>query len=223
MSSNTANKKNNMNFYERYQAFVDSYIDSLPEWKKQLQMILISFYIVLSCVVTIVDHLNNFHATFPKKQIDIFVMIIMLIIISINVTFIVGCYTGNKVLFFLAPAIPNFAFIFLVYPQVHAFYYPLNLFFKSYGLQNSLPSRILNNLRSFSIIRAFYYIPIVIYIRFLFNIYMDDLFAANIEKEHTDVMREVKKAAEEAQKLDKQESEGIKNDKENDPESKKNN
>eukprot|EP00833_Pecoramyces_ruminatium_P010832 jgi/Orpsp1_1/1184864/evm.model.c7180000091303.1 len=153
--------RNNENLFDSLSATIANKVNSLPLWKKQLQMILISGYVALSCFVNIVNHTINYNAKMPLKLIDISVIIVMSILLFVNLLFIYGCYTSNRILLFLTPAVPNFILIFAIFPQCHAFVYPLVTFLKYNGLEDSILSRLLNSLGSLTIIRIVYYIPIL--------------------------------------------------------------
>jgi len=192
--SNNRNQ-NNMNIIDSYSVYIAKYIDSLSLWKKELQMILITLYISLSSIITLVDHIINFHTTYPMKLVDILVFTAMFVLLFVTGGFIYGCFKKDRNLLFLTPAIPNLLLIYVFFPNFHAFFIPLNAFFKNIGLEHSLFSRILNNLGSFTMIRVIYFVPIMLYCRFLFNNYTDE-FVENLQE----VIEIEKKEAEDAQK-----------------------
>jgi len=196
--SNQKSKKE-MSLFESFTASIGEYINSLSLWEKELQMIIFSMYIILSCITTIYDHIVNFNTTYPMKLVDISVFFVMFVLIIVNVGFIYGCFTKNRVLLFLTPAIPNFVLIYVFFPKFHAFFLPLNGFLKAYGLQDSTFSRIINNLGSLTLIRVIYLLPIILYTRFLYNSYTDDFI------ECLEEIREIeKKEAEEAKKAEEE-------------------
>jgi len=219
MPSNNKNQSqnqnpNNMNIFESFTVYIAKYIDSLSLWKKELQMILISLYISLSCITTVIDHVIHFNTTYPMKLVDIVIFFVMFVLLLVNVAFIYGCFTKNRILLFLTPAIPNLILIYVFFPTFHAFFLPLNAFLKVSGLEKSLFASIINNLGNLTLVRAIYFIPIIIYCRFLFNNYTDEFIECleeikEIEKEEAE---KAKTAAEEQQKQDETTEETNNND-----------
>ncbi|KAL6589016.1 hypothetical protein U3516DRAFT_836370 [Neocallimastix sp. 'constans'] len=219
---------NNNNLFDSISTSIANKVNSIPIWKKQLQMILISGYVALSCFVTIANHSINFNKNMPLKLIDILVIMVMSFLLVVNLLFIYGCYTSNRVLLYLTPAIPNFILIFVIFPQCHAFFYPLILFLKYNGLGESGLNKFLNNLGGLTMLRVVYYIPILLYTRFLFNGYTDDFIEElqNEKEMQAEEAEEARKQAElEAEKAAQIETEKKEDDNasEVDPEAKKNN
>jgi len=196
MANNNANRE--MNIIESFTTSIGKYVEELPLWKKELQMILISLYITLSGFVTLAEHIIYFHPEYPRKLVDILTMFAMFLIIIVNLGFIYGCYKKNRTLLFLTPAIPHLILIYVFFPKFHPFIFPLNELLKANGLQGSTLSKLINNIGSLSFIRYIYLVPIALYARFLFNNYTDKFIeylqeVRKLEKEEA----EAKKAKEE--------------------------
>ncbi|ORX40389.1 hypothetical protein BCR36DRAFT_588157, partial [Piromyces finnis] len=217
--SNQNNKKE-MSLFDSFNVSVAKYIESLSLWKKELQMILFSSYIILSCISTLIDHIIHYNTELSLKLVDILVFIVMFVLIFVNIGFIYGCFTKNRILLFLTPAIPNFILIYVFFPKFHAFFLPLNEFLKANGLQNSMFSTILNNLGSLTLFRIIYLLPITIYFRFLFNNYTDEFIECleeiiKVEKKEAEEKKQAQKIAEETDKTDVNDEKNITDDSEN--------
>ncbi|KAG4094558.1 hypothetical protein H8356DRAFT_1360410 [Neocallimastix lanati (nom. inval.)] len=223
------NKNNSSSKKDTFFTFISNKVKSSFLWKKQFQMITLSFYNSLSCICTIVNRIINFNSKLPT--IDIIIILALLIVLILNLLFIYGCYTSNKKFLKLTPVISCFILIFVFFPKWNAFFYLLSYF----RFNETKIYKFIESMGSFSIVRIF--------VRYLFDEYSDEFIKettneqeedaeeeAEAEKEEKEEEKEEKQDDKESEKTEKteekKESENHEEEEENtsqDPETKKNN